>query len=266
LAAEAERTGADSARIWPVPAPHAGSLQTAGNWWRVQTMGALWFLGIPAAILGLGIGGCAVIAWLIQLGIFPLWSILVCLGVGVVAFVLYCRYVLNPGQDATVSYQHRSELRLLRAAIAQRPGALVSADDKEAIYAVAKPRRLWQVSGSNRFGEVNHGLVRIDHGARAILFEGNYERYCIPAEAILDCTLETPPTQIVTVSDPWAVVVTARLGGGTWEFPFFPLANIGGENNWQRGAILIDRIGQLCGRAFGEPVTPEPGPLEPATR
>jgi hypothetical protein len=262
LAAEAE-LDIDSARIWPVPAPHAGQLQTVRHWWTVQSWATFWYLGVPAAILLLAIGGGALVGWLIQIGLLPLFSILVYVGIGIVALLAFYRYVLHPGQDATDSYRLRFELRLLREALAQRPGALIDATDEQSVYALAKPRRLWKEASGNRLGEANHGLLVVDDEQQVLLFEGNYELYLIPAEAIVDCTLETPPTQMVVVTDPWAVVVTARLGSGTWEFPFFPLANIPGTNNWERAAALIDRIGAMCGRTFGEPIAPNPAPHVP---
>jgi len=257
LAAEAERvTASDSARIWPVPAPHAGQLQTTRHWWTVQTWATVRYLIIPGAILVLTIGGGALVGWLTQIGLLPAWIFLALMAAGIIGFLLYCRHLIR--QDATETYRLRFELRLLREALAQRPGALIAATNEQAVYALAKPRRLWKEESGNRLGEANHGVLAIDDEQRAILFEGNYERYLIPAAAIVDCSLETPPTQMVVVTDPWAVVVTARLGSGTWEFPFFPLANIAGANNWERAAALIDRIGEMCGRTFGEPVTQNP--------
>lgn len=266
LAAEADRVRTDdSARIWPVPASQAGGLREAGDWLRVQSWATFWYIGMPFLILVLTLGTLALVGWLIDLGVLPHWTLASGL-LGVAAFLLYLRYIFHPRHDAAGTYRHRFESRLLRRAIAKRDGPLVSPDDVAAAYALAAPRRLWNAAAGNRFGEANHGLVCVDRRQRAILFEGNYERYRIPAEAILDCTLETPPTQTVVVTDPWAVVVTARLGSGTWEFPFFPLAGIQGNNNWERAGNLIDQIGQMCGRTFGEPITPPPEPQAPVAR
>ena len=59
-------------------------------------------------------------------------------------------------------------------------------------------------------------------------------------------------------------MLRVKLGGGVWEFPFFPLAGIEGRNNWERATALRRRVEAVCGRGFGAPQPappPDPGPV-----
>lgn len=118
------------------------------------------------------------------------------------------------------------------------------------------PRRLWAAGGA-RCGEYNQGLMRIDMDQKAILFEGDYECYRIPAEAVLTCEVEALTETQATTAGFYAVVLGVRLGSGLWEFPFFPLIGIAG-NRWERAVALRGQIEALCGRSFGGQPSPPP--------
>jgi hypothetical protein len=150
---------------------------------------------------------------------------------------------------------------LIRRAIAGRPKPLVAADDARAVFAEMSPRRLW-AAGKARCGEYNQGLLLADADRRLLLFEGDYDCYWVPAAAVLACDLEAPCGTGTTTASLWGVVLHVRLGGGTWEFPFFPLANIEGGNNWEKATALRRRVERVCGRGFGnqQPAPPrDPG-------
>jgi hypothetical protein len=123
----------------------------------------------------------------------------------------------------------------------------VSADDAQGILAEMTPRRLWVAGDRPKSGEFNQGLFLIEHDRRAILFEGDYECYMFPAIAVLSCSIETLPDPPATTASLYAVVVQVRLGGGIWDFPFFPLAGIEGKNHWERAVGLLRQIERLCG-------------------
>jgi hypothetical protein len=148
--------------------------------------------------------------------------------------------------------QVRLSAWLTRRAVAGRPNPLVAAADPRAVYAEMAPRRLWEARRA-KCGEVNAGLLLADGVRRVLLFEGDYERYWIPAEAILACDVEALTGMAATTTALYAVVVRVRLGSGTWEFPFFPLAGIEGRNNWERALALLGRVEQVCGRRFSSP-------------
>jgi hypothetical protein len=86
---------------------------------------------------------------------------------------------------------------------------------------------------------------------RAIVFEGDYHCYWLPAGAILACKVE-PLGAMGTTAAPFAVVLHVRLGSGTWELPIFPLANIEGNIGWERAMALTRQIEGMCRRSFGE--------------
>jgi hypothetical protein len=97
-----------------------------------------------------------------------------------------------------------------------------------------------------------------DEQRGALIFEGDYERYWIPADAILACAIEGLPGMPATTASLYGVVLHVRLGGGTWEFPFFPLAGIEGANRWERAVALLRRVESVCGRSFRDQPTAPP--------
>lgn len=133
------------------------------------------------------------------------------------------------------------------------------ADDPGAIFAEMSPRRLWTGERAE-CGDYNQGLLRVDQAGRVLLFEGDYECYRVPAAAVLTCTVESLGAMTTTAAY-FAVVLHVRLGSGTWEFPFFPLANIEGNIHWERAMTLLGQIETMCGRSFGSP-PPPPAPAQ----
>ncbi len=112
------------------------------------------------------------------------------------------------------------------------------------------PRRFWNGS-SPALGEYNQGLMLVDANERVIRFEGDYQRYWIPADSIVSCTVE-PLGGMGTTAAMFAVVLQVRIGAGVWEFPFVPLANIEGFIHWERAMWLLSRIEGMTGHAFGQ--------------
>jgi hypothetical protein len=149
--------------------------------------------------------------------------------------------------------------------IAARHDALVRANDPKAIYAEMLPRRLWESGRNIAPTESNEGLMRFDENRRAVLFEGENERFILPADSILKARIESLPGVSRSAEGLWGVVLIVKLEWGIWELPFFPLRGLPANNNWQRAAQLQAALEELCGRQLGDEAI-EPSELEPAGR
>lgn len=90
-------------------------------------------------------------------------------------------------------YPARRYLRWLREKIDSRPDAVVKADDPDAFFVQHIPRKNWEVSVGENATDV--GLLFIDYDRRILKYEGDSERWLVPAEAIVSFKLEsfTPP-------------------------------------------------------------------------
>jgi hypothetical protein len=63
----------------------------------------------------------------------------------------------------------------------------------------------------------------------------------------------------------FCVVLRVRLAAITWELPFFPYRGLPAKTNWQRAALLLAALEELCGRQLGKEAI-EPSELEPVGR
>ncbi len=79
-------------------------------------------------------------------------------------------------------------LRRARAAIELRSDAIVRPNDPEALFVQVVPRERWGKLGLDTASDV--GFIKIDSKHRQVLFEGDRQRYSIPAEAIESCEVE----------------------------------------------------------------------------
>lgn len=106
-----------------------------------------------------------------------------------------------------------------RAAVAARPDAIVDPDDPDAAYVQMIPRANWGKVMLENAAEV--GFLKVDHGRRVILYEGDRERWVIPAESILSLAVEEyrVPANGEEAATYAAAVVTADVGGRVWEAP-----------------------------------------------
>jgi hypothetical protein len=110
-------------------------------------------------------------------------------------------------------------LRLARAAVAQRPDRLVEPDDPDAVFVQVIPRAHWGRMMLENAADV--GFLRIDRDRRELLYEGDRERWVVPAAAVVTCAVESflvgPPGQGSTF---YVAVLRARVGSALWEAPF----------------------------------------------
>jgi hypothetical protein len=135
----------------------------------------------------------------------------------VAGFMLSVRY----GDGLAIRVQQR----LLAATVRQRPSALVQPDDPDAVYVGIVPRENW--------GRVmldtatDNGLLKIDPRRRELLFEGDQQRWRIPAESILSCELDQyalggqpQPNEYNIIP---LVVLRVNRDAKVWEAPLSPM-------------------------------------------
>ena len=201
--------GGLSAQVVPLPAEAAGRVLTGGA--KALATAA----GLAPLILGLTAGGgigTAGYALQDEYGDGGLAAGIV-LGVAAVATALVYTAWYGDYLPSRVYYARS------RAAVADRPDAVVGPDDPDAVYVQIVPRANWGRVMLETATEV--GFLKVDARRRVILYEGDRERWVIPAESILSLAVEefrTPPGG--DESAVFAVVVlTADAGGRVWEAP-----------------------------------------------
>jgi hypothetical protein len=108
------------------------------------------------------------------------------------------------------------------------------------------PRENW-----NRMMWRNHtdtGLLVVDTARREIRYEGDKQRFCVPADALLSCNVEKTlfsASAKPTAPGVFLVVLRAPLNGNIWEAPIAPVVprSIFNSKARQRAAeALQDKI------------------------
>ena len=173
-----------------------------------------YLLMLPALIPILTIGAGAVSLWLLDLPDGDLiGGILV--GVGfllLVAYVIFETYFIS-------HYPARCYLRWLRERIDRRADAVVKADDTDAFFVQIIPRENWTVTMGENASDL--GLLRVDPARRELRYEGDVERWVVPAESIISFKLRTfsPPGGIPAMYGYWVVELRVELDDGLWDTP-----------------------------------------------
>jgi hypothetical protein len=246
LATQAEReTDIPTARIQSLPPPGSGHAVTAKNRQIAELIMEGVQFGIPVLGIALTIGSLFAVALLEQAGFIPQvpgWMAVVPLLIGGFGSLIALRLCIDPKRGWAVRVRTRFQRRQLDRVLRERTDPLIRADDERALFAMVVPRQYWEALRNAPLGEFDHGLVRVDLDSQAILFEGDRERYWIPAAAILDCSFES----LVVARESSAlaaVVVQARMGTGIWEFPFIPLGRV--DQNWRQASQLLQQVGEL---------------------
>ncbi len=261
LAAESETTTDPSAaQVWPVPASEAGPLVTRST----RSMASTIFIALsmsPFFGLGVFVAGIGILQQVFAPNPIPeaiLFAWITVIGLGTLA-LLWLAMRRNQALPSRIA--RRYLLRRLRQGLAARPDALVSPDDPWATMVEMRPRRNFGAGREDQL-PTEFGLLAPDFDQRVILFEGDRSRFRFPAPSILACSVETLNDTHPTTASSYYVVVRVQLGGGTWEFPFFPHALIDGRNNWERAVALRSRI-ELLAQRFSpdEPPPPPPPPV-----
>jgi hypothetical protein len=133
---------------------------------------------------------------------------------------------------------------LARRTISRRIAPLVDPRDSEAAFVEIVPRAHW--SGAMRLDTANEvGFLFVDRENRELLFEGNAERWRMPAQAITSCDVEGTNGTLPGITHPHSYAVL-RTRGGEWPFeiPMTP------RGRWDGRFISTGRrrevAGQLC--------------------
>jgi hypothetical protein len=142
------------------------------------------FAPLVLSFISCGVGGWLVTGaeWMPIVGAVLL-GVGVLLGIGYVIFESFYISVIPA----------RCYLRWLRERIDQRTDAVVTADDPNAFFVQLIPRKNWEVNIGENASDV--GLLLLDHRNRLMKYEGDIERWVVPAECILSFRLRsfTPP-------------------------------------------------------------------------
>ena len=174
-----------------------------------------YFLMLPALVPVLMVVAGAIIIWGLDLpdGTLIGGSLI---GLGVALFVAYCvfeTYLIG-------IIPARCYLRWLRDRVDRRPDAIVPAHDPDALFVQIIPRENWAVVMGENAGDV--GLLFIDHGRRELRYEGDLERWTVPAECVRSFRLRsfTPASGMAATNKHTVVMLEVELpGGDTWETP-----------------------------------------------
>jgi hypothetical protein len=226
--------------VTTVPEPYGGRVLTTG----VKVLGNLFDL-VPVFFLfgGLGLAGLTVY-WLSEMPVVDPLSMglgILAIGFSVVLFLIGI-YLAFPGRSLLGHlYLHWRA----RQEFSQRPDTLVSYDDPEAIFVEVVPRRNWDKIMFDTATDL--GYLRIDEKRREILFEGDKERYRIPAAALIDCRVAgfLPPVSQSRFDELYMVVIVAEGPHGAWETPVGPRDKWGWRSRKKREAWATDLQGRI---------------------
>lgn len=145
-------------------------------------------------------------------------GVLICLGIlSFVANIVFGSFFIN-------HYPARWYLRWLRERIERRTDPVVRSDDPAALFVQVIPRGNWRVIMGENASDV--GLLVLDWERRELRYEGDLERWVIPAEAIQATHVHsfTPPTGISWLEGQTVLLLSARLPDGKdREIPLAPL-------------------------------------------
>jgi hypothetical protein len=164
--------------------------------------------------------------------------ILVGLGMtGLLLWVLIGQLLRNPWSSRYVYNKTLAEFQ-------NRPDSIVDLTNPEAILIEVVPRRNWgKLTLENA---EDQGFLCVDQERRQLLFEGDKNRYRIPAEAVRSCEVEVMnPSE--SRSAPIACVVLTFQDEkiGEREVPLLPRRTIAGAN---LGTNYVERANELYRR------------------
>jgi hypothetical protein len=194
------------ATVHSIPSPYQGKVLSRGHLWFGVMLGLLPILTFPVAL-----GLFAVAAtlhdqmgpWIAAVvGISGFGSLLL----GVLIFTWYADFLPS-------RYLHRLAKRELEL----RPDRWVHANNPDAVFIQVVPRENWGRLMLENATDV--GFLRIDPNRREIVFEGDRQRYRIPAGSIVSCQIESfsPPGDAQQRTLFYLTVIRANTKGGLWE-------------------------------------------------
>jgi len=248
-----------SARVERLDEGEAGQIISPFNYRLGMTMA----LGPFLVSLIVGLAGCAyAIYWIAFVkGPAPLHPAIAGFGgLGLIVFGLW--FTGRFGNLAPSLYL----LRVAKSVIEMRPGAVLNPRDPDVIYIDVIPRANWGKAMLKSFSDT--GLLKVDELSRTILFEGDLERWRIPAASLISAEVESyraagsveGQQQVETF---YVAVIRANVGGSVWEAPvskchveFRPKDNRLREEN---AIALRDRIRAIMPSGPGAARPAQPG-------
>jgi hypothetical protein len=129
------------------------------------------------------------------------------IGLGVLLFIAYCVY-----ETCFIGiFPARCYLKWLRQRIDRRSDPVVRSDDPDAFFVQVIPREKWTVSMGENATDV--GLLRVDEKRQELRYEGDLERWVVPAERIRSFRLRsfTPPNGIAALNEHTVVMLIVEL-------------------------------------------------------
>jgi len=165
-----------------------------------------YFLMAPVLLpLIVGGAGIAVVSLIESAEGTVLGGILI--GLGVLLFIAYCVY-----ETCFIGiFPARCYLKWLRQRIDRRSDPVVRADDPDAFFVQVIPREKWTVSMGENAADV--GLLRVDEKKQELRYEGDRERWVVPAECIRSFRLRsfTPPGGLPAMNEHTVVMLIVEL-------------------------------------------------------
>jgi len=201
----ARPTGA-VAEVRDVPPPYGNRVLTRPRIW-IGTVIAL----LPALSLPIGFGLLGAAAYYGDT--LPIWASAT-LGVsGIASFAIGALLLAWYADFLPSRYLYRATKRELEL----RPERWVDPNNSEAAYIQVIPRENWSRVMLENASDV--GLLWVDAAGRQVLFEGDRQRYRIPAGSIVSCEIEqfTAPGDAQQRSIFYMTCIRARTEAGLWE-------------------------------------------------
>ncbi len=219
------RPAIDVADIQPVPELYAGQLLTRTN---LIVCNILVLLPWLVTLAGLTLAGFA-IYWMIEGGELgerrpnpqAKQAPFVAAGLAIAALAGYIAVRHN------VMFGNLYLLRVARVVFRSRPDAIVDPDDRAAEFIEITPRENWKKFMLDTAADT--GFLRLDFEGRRILFEGDHERYRVPAGSVESGHVEEVyPFGVHAESDALLfVILNVRTRTGPREIPFTPRGKAG---------------------------------------
>jgi hypothetical protein len=233
-------------RVEQLPADYSGRVLST-SYRLMCRFHAVVLIGMIVGGVALLIGGPILGLANVRIGPAPPWGIAlagIALGIACLAMIV----------KAAVYFQRLASRTLHRSAgreFSQRPEVVVDPADPNAIFVDVTPREHWTKSNWMLETAGDVGFLRIDKTYRMLVFEGDKERYWIPAASIISCEVEQvePPSSFMAQTDSYphfVVVVKAGHRDGPWEAPFSvrhdPHGSFRGRSHQARARELQERI------------------------
>ena len=239
-----------SARVEPLDEGEAGQILTPFRLGLGLTM-ALGPL-VVAVIVGLGLCGYTIYRVKIVGG--PATMTVAAAGLGGMGLIFAAVWLTSRFGNLVPALYLRAAAR---SVISMRPRAVLDPRDPEAIYVDVIPRANWGKAMIRNATDT--GLLAVDEFSRCVLFEGDQQRWKIPAASLISAEVESyRPAGHVEGRDGenfYVTVIRARVGGDVWEAPVSKChVELRPKNNRLRetnALALRDRIRALMPTGLG---------------